>query len=262
MFHRNLKYVLVSLSLLGVTGCNQRTILINPQARVPVPRVEPIVIVPPIKEEILIKKNPNLGERINVPKNNASVSSPIKTNSTTTTRTRTTPSNGHGGGHYANVDSAMERDNVPSTVIQSSTIQRMAFPLGEYNRLKKRGRSTVSGSIYLENSNSSEQVMGKKVKLYLNPVTSYSEQWYQESYLGGNKLTKTDKRIYNYLKFTMSNGSGKFNFFGVPRGDYYLVGTVKCGKECGFSKSTTTRLVKRVSVGSDVTNIELMKHVP
>ena len=260
MFHQNLKYALVSLTLLGVTGCNQRTILIHPQTRVPVPRVDSIVSSAPIKEEILIKKNPNLGERINLPTNNASVTNRVNT---TTPSNSNQNSNSSGHGHvYENVDTAMERDPVPAEVIKSTTIKRMAFPTAEYNRLKKRGRSTVSGSIYLENSNSSEQVMGKKVKLYLNPVTSYSEQWYQESYLGGYKLSKTDKRIYNYLKFTMSNNSGKFNFFGVPRGDYYLVGTVKCGQECGFSKSTTTRLVKRVSVGSGVTNVDFMKHVP
>lgn len=247
MFHKNLKYAFISLTLIGVVGCNQRTILIHPQTQVPAPRMEPIIQQPVIREEILINKNPNLGERIDIPKNNASVATTGNTNS----------------GHvYENVDTSMERDSRVPQVINNTIIERMPFPVGEYNRLSKRGRSTVSGTIYLENSNSSQKVMGKKVKLYLNPVTSYSEQWYQESYLGGYKMSKTDKRIYNYLKFTMSNTSGKFNFFGVPRGDYYLVGTVKCAKECGFSKSTTTRLVKRVSVGSGVTNVELMKNVP
>jgi len=249
MFHKNLKYALISLTLLGVTGCNQRTILIHPQSSIPVPRVDPIVTAPIVREEILINKNPNLGERIGVPKNNASLGTTQNTNS----------SHGHG---YENVDSAMERDREAPQIIKNTIIERMPFPVGEYNRLSKRGRSTVSGSIYLKNSNSSEKVMGKKVKLYLNPVTSYSKQWYQESYLSGYKMSKTDKRIYNYLKFTMSNGSGKFNFFGVPRGEYYLVGTMKCAKECGFSKLTTTRLVKRISVGSGVTNATLMKNVP
>jgi hypothetical protein len=247
MFHKNLKYALISLTLIGVAGCNQRTILIHPQTRVVVPQAEPIVQQPVIREEILINKNPNLGERIDVPKNNASLG---------------TAENRNGGHVYTNVDSEMERESSVPTEIKNTIIERMPFPVGEYNRLSKRGRSTVSGSIYLENSHNSQKVMGKKVKLYLNPVTSYSEQWYQESYLGGYKMSKTDKRIYNYLKFTMSNGSGKFNFFGVPRGDYYLVGTIKCAKECGFSKSTTTRLVKKVSVGSGVTNVQLMKNVP
>jgi len=69
-------------------------------------------------------------------------------------------------------------------------IERMDFPADEYRYIKKRGRSTVSGTIYLENSHTSFKVKGKKTKLWLNPVTSYSRQWYEESYLGGYKLSK------------------------------------------------------------------------
>ncbi len=141
-------------------------------------------------------------------------------------------------------------------------MQRMSFPVNEYRHVKKKGRSTVSGTIYLENSMTTEKIRGKKVKLWLNPVTSYSRQWYQESHLGGYKLSKTDKRLYNYLKFTYSNTSGTFNFFGVPRGEYYLTGTISCSESCGFDKTRSIRLVKKVSVGKGVTRIDLMKNVP
>jgi hypothetical protein len=248
MFYKNLKYTLMALTVVGVTGCNQRTITIHPQDRrtSPTPRVEPIVQRPVVREEILINKNPNLGSRVGVPVNNPSVG---------ILGTETDE-------HDKNVDSEIDKKEMESEVVSNTIIPRMPFPAREYARLRKRGRSTVSGTIFLENSNSSEKVKGKKVKLYLNPITSYSEQWYQESYLNGYKLSKTDKRIYNYLKFTMSNSSGSYNFFGVPRGDYFLVGTMKCGAECGFPKEKTVRLVKRVSVGSGVTKANLMKNVP
>jgi hypothetical protein len=116
--------------------------------------------------------------------------------------------------------------------------------------------------VYLENSHSSLQVKGQKLKLWLNPVTSYSRQWYEESYLGGYKLSKTDKRLYNYLKFTYSDNSGKFNFFGVPNGDYYLTATMSCGQECGYGQKKSIRLVREISVGRGVTTVDLMKHVP
>ena len=138
----------------------------------------------------------------------------------------------------------------------------MDFPADEYRYIKKRGRSTVSGTIYLENSHTSFKVKGKKTKLWLNPVTSYSRQWYEESYLGGYKLSKTDKRLYNYLKFTYSDNAGNFNFFGVPAGDYYLTGTISCSDECGFNQNRSIRLVREVSVGNGVTTVDLMKHVP
>jgi len=248
MFRKNLKYTLIALTVLGATGCNQRTILIHPNDRSnrATPRVEPIIAPPVVREEILINKNPNLGDKVAIPQNNPSLGTSVSDSDD----------------HDKNIDGEIDKKDMESEVTHNTIIPRMAFPAGEYAQLRKRGRSTVAGTIFLENSNSSEKVMGKKVKLYLNPVTSYSEQWYQESYLNGYKLSKTDKRIYNYLKFTMSNSSGKYNFFGVPRGSYFLVGTMKCGVECGFDKEKTIRLVQRISVGSGVTNVDLMKNVP
>ena len=249
MFHKKIKYTVISLALIGMTGCNQRTILIHPPVRVATPEIIPNTQPTIIQEEILINKNPNLGERV-VP-SKEDISSNVN-------------SENNGSSHgYKNVDNEMEQD-IPEavSVARNQIMQRIAFPVAEYNRLSKRGRSTVSGQVYLTRSVSSEKFLGKKIKLYLNPVTSYSEQWYQESYLNGYKMSKSDKRLYNYLKFTMSNNSGNYNFFGVPRGNYYLVGVVKCGKECGFSSENTIRLVKRVSVGFGVTSIDLIKNIP
>lgn len=227
ILNKKIKYTLILLTLLGLSGCNQRTITIHPgEGAVKPKKVEPVVKSPVIKEEILIKKNPNLGTII---------------------------------GEDSGSENLIQEEPAP---IKNSVIERMAFPVSEYNRIRKIGRSTVSGSIYVENSDSSEKIMGKKVKLYLNPVTSYSRQWYQQSYLGGYKMSKSDKRLYNYLKYTVSNTNGKFNFFGVASGRYYLVGTVTCAQECGFSKKRTLRLVREVSVGKGVTKVNLMKHVP
>ena len=75
-------------------------------------------------------------------------------------------------------------------------------------------------------------------------------------------MSPVDKRLYNYLKFTNSDDSGNFDFFGVAPGNYYLIGSMKCGAECGLSRDETIRLVKEISVGRGVTNVELTKRVP
>ncbi|CAA6802603.1 MAG: Unknown protein [uncultured Sulfurovum sp.] len=244
MLKGTIKYSLLVISIWGLSACSTpRTIIINQENIRPIP--EPVVtaptIIPEIKEEILLgqgSKNPNLGNRVGVPKN--------------------TPLLGGGKNIY-------EEENIvtePVKVSRNQVMERISFPIGEYKYLKKNGSSTVSGTIYLENSHTSAKIKGQKIKLWLNPVTSYSRQWYQESYLGGYKLSKTDKRLYNYLKFTYSDRSGKFNFYGVPAGSYYLTGTISCSKECGFKQTKSIRLVKRISVGSGVTKVDLMKHVP
>lgn len=228
MLKTTVRYSVLVLSIWGLTACSNPRVLTINQERTR-PAYHPPIVAPikrsEIKEEILLgagSRNSSLGNRVEVPKNN-----PVLT---------------------------QQRSN--------EVIERMDFPVEEYKRIKKVGYSTVSGTIYLENSHTGYKIRGKRTKLWLNPVTSYSRQWYQQSHLGGYKLSKTDKRLYNYLKFTYSDNSGNFSFFGVPTGDYYLTGTITCSDECGFNQSKSIRLVKEISVGRGVTTVDLMKSVP
>lgn len=129
-------------------------------------------------------------------------------------------------------------------------MERIAFPLSEYNRLARIGKGTIKGSIYVKDAYD-KRILGASTRLYLNPITSYSEQWYQESYLGGYKMQNADPRLFNYLKFTASNNNGEFAFYGVPSGSYYLIGTVKCGEECGYDRVKNIRIATRVSVSGN-----------
>ena len=243
MLKKTIQFSLLSLTIWGLVGCSERTITVSPQTTTPRATV-PVVKEPVIKEEILLGrngKNPNLGNRVDVPVNNPSLGEMIND-------------------IYGEENST--EYNSGETPAPSEIMERMPFPTEEYKYVKKRGSSTVSGRVYLENSYNSQKIPGVKLKLWLNPVTSYSRQWYQESYLGGYRLSKTDKRLYNYLKFTYSKNDGKFHFYGVPRGDYYLVGTMPCGEECGFSDTKSIRLVREISVGRGVTSVDLTKPVP
>ncbi len=240
------KYSLPAVIILGLSACSsaRRTITIGPETvqTVNEPRRVTPVKRPDIKEEILLgrdRKNPNasLGSRVDVPVNNPSLGEVIDTEESPSTESPVVP-------------------------VTNQQMERIPFPVSEYRQLSTRGRSTVSGRIFLENSHTSVQIKGKKIKLWLNPVTSYSRQWYEESYLGGYKLSKTDKRLYKYLKFTYSDNSGQFNFFGVPTGNYYLTGSISCAEECGYSERQSIRLVREISVGRGVTTVDLMKHVP
>jgi len=250
MLRKTMNYSVLALTVWGVSACTApRTIMIDQTRTRPVQR--PVVVAPTprpvIREEILLGRgssNRDLGQRVEVPQNNPSVEENATSEENVTTE-------------------------VTSSIPSNEVIQRIPFPEHEYKSmrmtidiLKKRGRSTVSGTAYLENSYTSEKIRGQKIKLWLNPVTSYSRQWYEESHLKGYKLSKTDKRLYNYLKFTYSNSSGDFNFFGVPAGEYYLTGSISCSDGCGFNETKSIRLVREVSVGRGVTNVDLTKQVP
>ena len=140
-------------------------------------------------------------------------------------------------------------------------VQRMPFPEAEYASLPKTGNATVNGYIYAITPNGNK-VYAKQTRLYLNPVTSYSTQWYNESYLGGAKMSKVDPRLFNYLKFTTSDNNGKFEFLNVPSGSYYLIGVIKCGSECGYSQTKNIRVTKKISVvGSEIKSVDLSKSI-
>jgi len=145
------------------------------------------------------------------------------------------------------------------TVKNRTIVKRVPFPEDEYKNLKKRGSITVKGNIYLRTTSGSI-IYGKHTRLYLNPVTSYSTQWYEKSYLGGAKMSKVDTRLFNYLKFTTSNSSGRFEFLNVPSGNYYLIGVVKCGIQCGYTTQKSIRITKKISLfGDNIKNVVLSK---
>jgi len=96
---------------------------------------------------------------------------------------------------------------------------RMEFPIDEYRSLPSAGTGTISGRVSCGEK-------GKHYRMYLNPITSYSEEWYQTSFIEGNKLSPANQRLFEYLRFSTSTKKGVFNFYGVPPGEFYL--TVLC----------------------------------
>jgi len=142
-----------------------------------------------------------------------------------------------------------------------TVVPRIPFPQEEYSRLARVGQGTVKGTIFIEDSYGG-RVYGKQTRLYLNPVTSYSKQWYEESYLGGKKMAKADQRLFNYLRFTASDKDGHFAFYGVPPGRYYVIGVVRCGSECGYDSVRNIRVAKEISVANaETVQVELSKRL-
>lgn len=158
-------------------------------------------------------------------------------------------------------ESFTESEMIISEASEENKMERIAFPSSEYNRLARTGKGTIKGVIYVKDAYD-KRILGANTRLYLNPITSYSEQWYQESYLGGYRMQNADSRLFNYLKFTASNINGKFAFYGVPSGSYYLIGTVKCGAECGYDSTKNIRIATKVSVrGNQIVEKDLTRMI-
>ena len=154
-----------------------------------------------------------------------------------------------------------ESETMITEDMDTQKMERMTFPLSEYNGLARTGKGTVKGGIYVKNAYD-QKIMGAGTRLYLNPATSYSDQWYRESYIGGYKMEKADSRLFNYLRFTASNSDGKFAFYGVPSGSYYLIGTVKCGTECGYDTPKNIRIATKISIsGNQIVEQDLSRMI-
>lgn len=159
----------------------------------------------------------------------------------------------------SDLDENLTESEMMMTEEGEEKMARIEFPTSEYYALARTGRGTIKGTIYLSDSYGS-RVLGAGTRLYLNPITSYSKQWYVESYLGGNRMQKADSRLFNYLKFTAADSNGRFAFYGVPNGSYYLIGTVKCGEQCGYESEKSIRIATRVSVhGNQIVNKDLTR---
>lgn len=141
-----------------------------------------------------------------------------------------------------------ETETLITENMSDERVPRIEFPLDEYRSLARTGKGTIKGKVYLTDSYNGSRVLGGGTRLYLNPMTSYSNQWYRVSYIGGKKMQKADARLFNYLKFTAAESDGDFAFYGVPSGKYYLIGTVQCGEECGYATTKSIRLATRVEV--------------
>jgi hypothetical protein len=104
-------------------------------------------------------------------------------------------------------------------------IHRDYFPIDEYVSLPDTGTATVTGQAFLKTRGGEVRFAAGEVVL-LNPITSYSTQWYNESYIKNFIMEEGDIRQNQFIRKTTADATGRFCFKNVPRGRYYLVSSV------------------------------------
>ena len=71
-------------------------------------------------------------------------------------------------------------------------IQRPVFPEAEYQRLELSGSGSVSGQVFMRTVGGDVKY-GAGSNVFLFPDTTYSEFWYQRSYIEQKALTPPDE---------------------------------------------------------------------
>ncbi len=59
--------------------------------------------------------------------------------------------------------------------------------------------------------------------VYINPVTDYSDEWYERGWVGTEYLEEADKRVLPFNKSVKADKDGSYTFDGLAPGSYYVV---------------------------------------
>jgi len=107
-------------------------------------------------------------------------------------------------------------------------IQRIPFPQSEYDALPKKGTAIVRGQAFLKTIGGDVKKAAGEMVL-LNPVTSYSQQWFDVVYWRNGSLTDQDPSYMQYVRTTVADAEGRFTFKEVPAGRYFLTTRIVWG---------------------------------
>ncbi|MFK0875525.1 hypothetical protein ACIUW1_11825 [Pseudomonas aeruginosa] len=110
-------------------------------------------------------------------------------------------------------------------VSQQTPVPRIPFPAAEFAALPTKGTGTLTGQVFMKTVGGDVK-FGAGSTVYLVPVTSYSKQWYEVNYIGGQALEAPDPRSGQGSITTVADGNGNFTFTDIPPGDYFLSSTV------------------------------------
>ena len=153
----------------------------------------------------------------------------------------------------------MADDNIPEGAKRSEVskisdgkmhVKRIPFPLDEYKTLPVKGSATIRGQAFIKTKGGDLKFAGGK-EVLLNPVTSYSLQWWETAYLNNKLMEDPDSKIYDYIKKQIADGSGKFEFNKVPAGEYIIATKVTWQTSPGDSGSMVRQgghVAKRIVV--------------
>lgn len=112
------------------------------------------------------------------------------------------------------------------------------FDEAEYTRYGSDGTGAITGQAFLK-TRAGDVKYGAGCTVILNPVTSYSTEWYTRWVVGGVALEPGDQRASKYTRQVIADGEGRFAFQGLPEGEYYVASQIIWEYPTRYGLSTT-----------------------
>ena len=115
------------------------------------------------------------------------------------------------------------------------------FSISEYAPYDSAGTASIYGQAFAKTAGG-EVKYAAGDEVMLDPVTTYSQEWWQESVVGGKTLGPGDQRVYHYQRVAVADGEGRFHFDALPAGDYFVI----CGMEWQWGRYPSERAQVRL----------------
>jgi hypothetical protein len=97
-----------------------------------------------------------------------------------------------------------------------------AFSQTEYAPYDRPGDASISGSASLRSDEGNVTSGGGCKEVVLEPVTSYSTEWFDHEVMKNERLGPPDPRALTYRRTTQMDSTGHFHFEQLPAGSFYL----------------------------------------
>lgn len=99
------------------------------------------------------------------------------------------------------------------------------FDATEYAAYAGKGTGKLTGQGFMKTRGGDVKLCAGEA-VYLNPVTSYSTEWFNAT-VAGIALEPADPRASEFIRSTLGGADGHFEFNELPAGEYYVMTTVR-----------------------------------
>lgn len=136
--------------------------------------------------------------------------------------------------------------------------RKAVFNPQEYAPYDTPGALTISGDVCA--SLPKGAICPKNIDVFVNPKTSYSDEWWTKHWTGTYGISKVDERAIKYNKKGSVQENGQFSITDLPAGTYY-VGATACVSRAPNKPCRNTRWGTQVSIEKD-TQVSLKRIHP
>lgn len=147
-----------------------------------------------------------------------------------------------------------------SGCLTQTPYQRQApFIEAEYKPYAVAGTGSISGQAFLK-TRAGDVKYGAGNEVWLNPVTTYSTEWFENAVIPYRAITPPDRRTSDYARRTIADAEGRFKFERLPPGEYYAVCSIIWQYPGGYQGSLVSTgsiayAKVRVGDGEQVANV-------